>query len=66
MFLPFEHFPSSSLTELIISNLTYNDLNNLVNALNNNKDLFPVLIKLDLSFGIMVEDYNRPLELLLI
>ena len=65
LIIPFENFPSIYLTELIISNLSYNDLNNLVNALNNNKDLFPVLIKLDLSFGIMVEDYNRPLELLL-
>ena len=40
LFLPFEHFPSSSLTELIISNLTYNDLNNLVSAFKKIKIFF--------------------------
>ena len=65
LILPFENFPSVYLTELIISNLSYNDLNNLVKAFKNNKTIFPVLIKLDLSFGIMVEDYNKPLEILL-
>ena len=65
LILPFENFPSVYLTELIISNLSYNDLNNLVKAFKNNKQIFPVLIKLDLSFGIMVENYNKPLEILL-
>ena len=65
LFLPFENFPSVNLTELIISNLSYNDLNNLVNAFTNNKNIFPVLMKLDLSLGIMVEDYNQLLEILL-
>ena len=65
LFLPFENFPSVNLTELIISNLSYNDLNNLVNSFHNNENLFPVLIKLDVSLGIMVEDYNEPLKLLL-
>ena len=65
LFLPFEHFPLSSLTELIISNLTYNDLNNLVSAFKKNKNIFPLLIKFDLSLAIMVEDYSEPLEILL-
>ena len=65
LFLPFENFPSSSLTELIVSNLTYNDLNNLVNAFKKNKNIFPVLIKLDISLAIMAEDYNELLEILL-
>ena len=65
LFLPFENFPSINLTELILSNLSYNDLNNLVNAFKKNKNIFPVLIKLDVSLGIMVEDYTRPLEALL-
>ena len=65
LFLPFENFPSVGLTELIISNLTYNDLNNLVNAFKKNKNMFPVLIKLDISLTIMVEDYSIPLEILL-
>ena len=65
LFLPFENFPSVGLTELILSNLTYNDLNNLVSAFKKNKNIFPVLIKLDISLAIMVEDYNIPLESLL-
>ena len=65
LFLPFENFPSVGLTELILSNLTFNDLNNLVTAFKKNKNIFPVLIKLDISLAIMVEDYNAPLEILL-
>ena len=65
LFLPFENFPSSSLTELIISNLTYNDLSNLVSAFLKNKNLFSPLIKLDISLAIMVEDYIEPLAILL-
>ena len=65
LFLPFENFPSVGLTELILGNLTFNDLNNLVSAFKKNKNIFPVLIKLDISLAIMVEDYNIPLETLL-
>ena len=65
LFLPFESFPSIGLTELILSNLTYNDLNNFVNAFKKNKNIFPVLIKLDMSLAIMVEDYSEPLEALI-
>ena len=65
LILPFENFPSVNLTELILSNLSYNDLNNLVGAFQNNKDVFPVLIILNLSIGIMVENYKKPLERLL-
>ena len=65
LFLPFENFPSVGLTELILNNLTFNDLNNLVLAFKKNKNIFPVLIKLDISLAIMVEDYNIPLENLL-
>jgi hypothetical protein len=65
LFLPFENFPSIGLTELILSNLTYNDLNNFVNAFKTNKNIFPVLIKLDMSLAIMVEDYSGPLEALI-
>ena len=65
LFLPFENFPSSNLTDLIINNLTYNDLSNLVSAFKKNKNLFPLLIKLDISLAIMVEDYTEPLSILL-
>ena len=65
LILPFENFPSVNLTELILSNLSFIDLNNLVNAFKNNKEVFPVLIKLDLSLGVMVEDFSKPLEILL-
>ena len=65
LFLPFEYFPSVGLTELILDNLTCNDLNNLVSAFKKNKNIFPLLIKLDISLAIMVEDYTKPLEILL-
>ena len=65
LFLPFENFPSIGLTELILNNLTYNDLNNFVNAFKINKNIFPVLIKLDISLAIMVENYSEPLEILI-
>ena len=65
LILPFENFPSVGLTELFLSNLTYNDLNNLVAAFKKNKNMFPLLIKLDISLAIMVEDYNKPVEILL-
>ena len=63
--LPFENFPSVNLTELIVSNLSFYDLNNMVNAFKKDKDIFPVLVKLDISLGIFVEDYTKPLEILL-
>ncbi len=65
LILPFENFPSVNLTELILSNLSYNDLNNLINAFKKNKDIFPVLMKLDISLGVFVEDYKKQLEILL-
>jgi len=65
LILPFENFPSVNLTELIVSNLSYNDLNNFINAVKKKKDIFPVLMILDISLGIFVEDYTEPLETLL-
>ena len=65
LILPFENFPSVNLTELIVSNLSYNDLNNFINAVKNKIDIFPVLMILDISLGIFVEDYREPLETLL-
>ena len=54
-----------NLTELILSNLSYNDLINLINAFKKNKDIFPVLMNLDISLGIFAEDYKNKLEILL-
>ena len=65
LILPFENFPSVNLTELILSNLSYNDLINLINAFKKNKDIFPVLMNLDISLGIFAEDYKNQLEILL-
>jgi hypothetical protein len=65
LILPFQNFPSINLMELIVSNLSYNDLNNMINAFNTKKDIFPVLRKLDISLGIFIEDYSEPLEILL-
>ena len=65
LFLPFENFPTVNLTQLTVSNLSYYDLNNLVNAFKKNRSIFPCLIKLDVGLGIIVEDYNKPLKDLL-
>ena len=68
LILPFENFPSANLTELIMSNLSYNDLNNMINAFKIKKDkkeIFPALAILDISLGIFIEDYTEPLEILL-
>ena len=65
LILPFENFPSVNLTELILSNLSYNDFTNLINAFKKNRDIFPVLMNLDISLGIFVEDYKKQLEILL-
>ena len=65
LILPFQNFPSINLMELIVSNLSYNDLNNMINAFKSKKDIFPVLVKLDISLGIFIEDYSKLLEILL-
>ena len=65
LILPFENFPSDNLMELIVSNLSFQDLKNMVKAFKEKKDIFPVLVKLDISLGIFIEDYSEPLEILL-
>ena len=65
LILPFENFPSVILAELILNDLSYKDLNNLINALNNKKDMFPYLRRLDISLGIFYEDYMPLIEILL-
>ena len=65
LLLPFENFPMEKLAELIIENLSFNDLDNLVNALKGNKRLFPKLINLEISLSIMQKDFKKNLEILL-
>ena len=65
LIIPFENFPMVNLTELTLHNLSYNDLNNLINAIKNKKDIFPLLFILNISLGIFYEDYYPLLEILL-
>ena len=65
LILPFENFPMVNLTELTLHNLSFNDLNNLINAIKNKKDIFPLLFILNISLGIFYEDYYPLLEILL-
>ena len=65
LLLPFENFPMEKLSELIIDNLSFNDLNNLVNALKADKTLFPKLINLEISLSLMEKDFKKNLEILL-
>ena len=64
-FLPFENFPMQSLSELILENLSYTDLDNLVNCLKKDKTLFNKLINLEIGLNLMVEDFRKNLEILL-
>ena len=65
LFIPFENFPMQNLTELLLQNLSYNDLDNLVNSLKKDKALFNKLISIELGLNLMVEDFRKKLEILL-
>ena len=59
LILPYENFPKEKLTELIIDNLSYNDLNNLVNSIKKDNNLFNKLISLDIGLSLMIEDFRK-------
>ena len=65
LILPFENFPKEKLTELIIDNLSYNDLNNIVNSLKNDKNLFNKLISFEIGLSLMIEDFRSKIFILL-
>ena len=60
-----DYFPFEKLQELILMNVSYNDLVNLSEKLSKNKKLFPRLVNFEISLNYMVEDYKPPLKLLL-
>jgi len=65
LFIPFENFPMKSLTELIIENITYTDLDNLINCLKKDKNIFNKLINLEIGLKLMAEDFRKNVEFLL-
>ena len=65
IFLPFENFPSNRLTELVLKNLTYKDLENISNTLINNKKIFPKLVVINLEICFMIEDFRKHIQILL-
>ena len=71
LILPFSNFPMEKLTELILDDISYVDLDNLVKTLknhNNKKDdekLFKKLIYLEIGLNYMIEDYRKNIEILL-
>jgi len=65
LFLPFHNFPMEKLTTLVIDNLTYIDLNNLILSLTNHKNLFKKLLNLTIGFNYILEDFRNELHILL-
>ena len=65
LILPFENFPCNNLTHLILINLTYNDLENIANALTQKKQNFKKLTILDIRIGYILEDYKKYLKVIL-
>ena len=65
LILPFQNFPTIILRDLLLDNLSYNDLDNLVNALKNNKNLFQKLITLEIGLNYMIEDFRENIKYLL-
>ena len=66
LILPFENFPCNNLTHLILINLTYNDLENIANALTQKKQNFKKLTILDIRIGYILEDYKKYLKVIII
>ena len=65
LILPFENFPCNNLQQLILSNLSFNDLENFANTLINNKHNFKRLNIIDISIAFMLEDFRKPIKILL-
>lgn len=65
LILPFSNYPLNTLSELIVENLSYYDLNNFVNCFRNNKLSFKNLMSLELTLNLMIEDFRKNLEILL-
>ena len=69
--MPFSNFPMEKSTELILDNISYVDLDNLVKTLKNNNNkkddekLFKKLIYLEIGLNYMIEDFRKNIEILL-
>ena len=57
LILPFHNFPMEGLTFLSINNLSFIDLNNLLQTLIEHKKLFPKLTSLIIGLNYMLEDF---------
>ena len=65
LILPFKYFPMINIKELILENLSYNDLDDYINALKNDKNLFNKVVKLKIGLNYMVEDFQPNIKILL-
>ena len=65
LILPFQNFPTIMLRDLLLDNLSFNDLENLVNALKNNQNLFLKLYTLEVGLNYMIEDFRENIKYLL-
>lgn len=65
LILPIQNFPIKVLTELKLENITFNDLDNLVNTIKKTKNLFPKLKLLMIGFNYMMEDFRNNLQILI-
>jgi hypothetical protein len=65
LILPFKYFPMKSLKELIIKNLTYHDLENFIDAIKNNENIFNNVTSLEIGLNFMIEDFIEKVKILL-
>ena len=65
LILPFKYFPMKSLKELIIKNLTYHDLDNFIDAIKNNGNIFNNVTSLEIGLNFMIEDFIEKVKILL-
>ena len=65
LILPFKNFPMKSLKELIIKNLTYHDLDNFIDAIKNNDNIFNNVTSLEIGLNFMIEDFIEKVKILL-
>ena len=65
LILPFKYFPMINIKELILENLSHNDLDDYISTLKNDKNLFKELVKLTIGLSYMMEDFRPNIKILL-
>ena len=65
LFLPFENFPCDNLDQLILKNLTFNDLQNIANTVKEKKIIFKKLSTFNIGISFMLEDFKKYIMILL-